>query len=502
MGTPSVSPSMMAKPKPYERPYDKIDADTRGGAIDTHADIPLPNKPLNGKEPGIGSMLFEGGVDVVSVFVPALRNFNDQVNRATMDHDGKGLQVFSSVEMGLPVVPTLSLDLYADLMAWPSGSHKNPLIAWVWQVMFTYREIEANSDRLTPGWDFKSALHGIQQGRTVAQLGIEGAFPFADLKHDIPQLLEFLKKNEKLMPKSFPRPTLLELSQMDSEKPYLGLLTYARRVGEQYMGLSHLVGDCFAGGGPWPAKDLPLSDEGKELVREMDEVGMMVDVAHASPSSQAGLVAMKKAGEIKLPTIASHTLFKTPYNDPPAWRVTEEATLDQLDYVGVIAARAHLEGYNFFDVLDWLLVWPFRLVGLNWHFPGWTDPMVFIDDMIDQLDYVRERRGIDVCGLGLDGCGFVGLPYKNYAEVHDALRKRMAERGPPRHPGQAPLHKYTQEEIDKVFGGNWLHVLKRRDEILAARENAPCPPPQALPPAPKTNAGASLNQRDSGALSK
>jgi microsomal dipeptidase-like Zn-dependent dipeptidase len=123
--------------------------------------------------------------------------------------------------------------------------------------------------------------------------------------------------------------------------------------------------------------------------------------------------------------------------------------------VGIIGARVHLDpSRSFFAAIaHWFK---------SFFFPS-SDALAYIDAMIGQMDFIRERIGVDHISLGMDGDGFVGLPFKNYAEMADHLRARMANRGDP------SKHNYTPEEIDKIFAGNWIHVLKRKEEVLEAR---------------------------------
>jgi microsomal dipeptidase-like Zn-dependent dipeptidase len=86
--------------------------------------------------------------------------------------------------------------------------------------------------------------------------------------------------------------------------------------------------------------------------------------------------------------------------------------------------------------------------------------MQVIDAMIDQVSYIRSAVGIDYVCISLDGDGFTGLPYKDYADVHAAIRQRMKARG------------FSDEEIDKVLCGNYLHAVARRDELVAADRKA------------------------------
>jgi hypothetical protein len=80
-----------------------------------------------------------------------------------------------------------------------------------------------------------------------------------------------------------------------------------------------------------------------------------------------------------------------------------------------------------------------------------------IADIADQIDYVRARIGVDHIALGLDGDGFVGQAHATTQEVAEAVRAELRARG------------YSRNDIAKIFGGNYLHVLARRDQLLRRR---------------------------------
>ena len=77
-----------------------------------------------------------------------------------------------------------------------------------------------------------------------------------------------------------------------------------------------------------------------------------------------------------------------------------------------------------------------------------------IDDMLNHLDYIVERVGIDHVGIGTDfnhGSGVEG-----FDDASEALNvtARLLERG------------YSQQDINKIWGGNFLRVF-REAELLA-----------------------------------
>ena len=73
-----------------------------------------------------------------------------------------------------------------------------------------------------------------------------------------------------------------------------------------------------------------------------------------------------------------------------------------------------------------------------------------LDDLIDHIDYIKNLVGVDYIGLGSDFDGGIVCPNEIYdATCYPVITARLYERG------------YTEEEIRKISGLNFLRVLKQ-----------------------------------------
>ena len=471
----TVAPAVV---KPYERAYDDLDRAAEGAFVDLHDDAALHHLSLDGDgHPKLMMRIWQTAVDVVAQFDHDLRNFHRHVTADTLAHTPKGLQIFTAVTKGFPVVPTLSHQAYTGIADWARGADDTALNAFMYQAGWAYAQVEAHPDKYVLASDWRSVVAAFKANKVVVQLGAEGAFMFEASERNLPKLRAFFADPHNDLPANFPRPSEAELADK------VGLMSYFARIGEQYVSLSHLVSSCFSGTDQWPAKGEGIdahNHEGRALVLVANNKGVMIDLAHASRQAQLDVIGMVDKGEYTLPLITSHGLLKVRGDESDA-RVTALEALPAIQKTGgtfgIIGARVWLaEKHSFFAAIwHWLVCF---------FYPS-SDAHTYIDTMIDQMNFIRARIGIDHISLGLDGDGFVGLPFKNYAQMCDHLRTRMAERG------------YAQEEITKVFGGNWLHVLKRKQEVMEARAAngteqkslddmlSPLNPYFPLPPPPK-----------------
>lgn len=150
-----------------------------------------------------------------------------------------------------------------------------------------------------------------------------------------------------------------------------------------------------------------LTDFGRQVVRECGRLGMLVDVAHATKDTVRDVV-----DETERPIILSHTVLG---NRHPRCIDAEHARLiaSTGGMIGAWATRLAVDGF---------------------------------DDYIDQIVRLADTIGIDHVGIGTDMDAVRGPVYNDYSAFHvipDALRARGL----------------SQEDIEKVSGGNFLRVF-------------------------------------------
>ena len=154
-----------------------------------------------------------------------------------------------------------------------------------------------------------------------------------------------------------------------------------------------------------------LTDLGREVFAEMQELGMAVDLAHASPAAMADMIELADA-----PLVYSHGGVRATCDVNR--NLTDEQIRGIADTGGVIGI-----GY-----------WEDAVCGLG------TGPVV------DAIDHVVEVAGIDAAALGSDFDGSVEVPWDT---SHLAvITQELMDRG------------YSDEDIAKIMGGNTLRVLR------------------------------------------
>lgn len=209
-----------------------------------------------------------------------------------------------------------------------------------------------------------------------------------------------------------------------------------------------------------------LSDYGKEVVREMNRLGMMVDVSHISDKSFYDVIELSKA-----PVIASHSSVRSiahhnrNMTDDMIKTLAAHGGVIQIclldDYVkdpDTTSVRYQKEKelrvvyYAHWDSLsdDEKAAARKEFRSLDEKYPK---ELPTVADYVDHIDYVKNLVGIDYVGIGSDFDGGGGL--KDCVDVSDFpnITAELVKRG------------YTKEEIDKVWGGNFLRVFKEVQKL-------------------------------------
>jgi microsomal dipeptidase-like Zn-dependent dipeptidase len=198
------------------------------------------------------------------------------------------------------------------------------------------------------------------------------------------------------------------LHNLEGEVENLDRLSVA---GFRMAGLVHFF-DNELGGSMHGLKKGGLTPFGREIVSRMEERGMIVDVAHASPATVADVLAMAKR-----PVVSSHGGVQA------TCKVNRNLSDEQ---IRAIAATGGLIGIGYWEaaVCD-------------------TSPKA----IAAAIAHVRDLVGIDHVALGSDYDGAVGTAFDTSGLAH--LTQALIERG------------FTPDEIRKVMGGNLLTLLER-----------------------------------------
>jgi len=211
-----------------------------------------------------------------------------------------------------------------------------------------------------------------------------------------------------------------------------------------------------------------LSGFGKEVVAEMNRLGMMIDVSHIADKSFFDVIELTKA-----PVIASHSSVRSiahhnrNMNDEMIKALAKNGGVMQICLLDVyvkdpdtttVAYQKQQEFREKFRRSDDMTDAEKQELRAQWEKLKEEYPreLPTVADYVDHIDYVKNLVGIDYVGIGSDFDGGGGLADCADVSQMPNITAEMLKRG------------YTEEEIDKVWGGNFFRVF-RQVEALASK---------------------------------
>ena len=216
-----------------------------------------------------------------------------------------------------------------------------------------------------------------------------------------------------------------------------------------------------------------LSPFGKQVVAEMNRLGIMVDVSHLSDESASAAIALST-----VPVIASHSAFRhfTPdfernISDELAKAVADKGGVVQIpfgtafvDPRGAADTQAHFRAINAFNQRNAALKAAGKPLESKEAFDkAWDEahaaPVTKIDAVLDQIDYAVKLIGIDHVGIGSDFDGVDG-------ELPEGLRTTADF---PNLVAGLQARGYSDADIRKILGGNLLRTWAAIEAGSAAR---------------------------------
>jgi membrane dipeptidase len=258
----------------------------------------------------------------------------------------------------------------------------------------------------------------------------------------------------------------------------LGLLREFHDAGARYMTLTHSATTSWADSATDAPKWGGLNPFGEAVVREMNRLGMMVDLSHVSEETMMDAMRVSEA-----PVIFSHSSARAVTAHP---RNVPDSVLRLLPEDGGVVMVTFVPGFINEAVRAWgaaRSAEDARLKSLNPGDPGavtagmqaWMAanpaPRAGVADVVAHIRHVRDVAGIDHVGLGGDFDGVGSLP--DGVEGVDAYPRILAA---------LMAEGWSEADIRKLAGGNVLRVM-RAVESVAAGKRGERPSLAALPAA-------------------
>ncbi|WP_122464759.1 dipeptidase [Brevundimonas lutea] len=245
----------------------------------------------------------------------------------------------------------------------------------------------------------------------------------------------------------------------------LGLLREFHAAGARYMTLTHSRTTTWADSATDAPQHGGLSPFGEAVVREMNRLGMMVDLSHVSEETMMDALRVSEA-----PVIFSHSSARGVTDHP---RNVPDTVLRQMPQDGGVVMVTFVPGFINEQVRAWgaaRAAESARLTSLHPGDPGavtrgletWSaanpTPTAGIDDVVAHIEHVRDVAGIDHVGIGGDFDGITSLPDgMTGVDAYPPLLAALMARG------------WSEADIRKLAGENILRVMRAVEAVAASK---------------------------------
>jgi membrane dipeptidase len=240
----------------------------------------------------------------------------------------------------------------------------------------------------------------------------------------------------------------------------LGVLRMLYALGVRYMTLTHSETLDWADSATDEPRHHGLTEFGEQVVREMNRLGMLVDISHVSAETMRHALRVSRA-----PVIASHSsayaIAEHPRNVPDdvlrLIKKNEGVVLVNF-YSGFIVPEGARQRRDMFQIArDLQKKYPdereFR-AALEQYRKEHPIPSGSVHHVVDHIEHIVKIAGVDCVGIGSDFDGINRVPNQlEDVSCFPYITQELLNRG------------YKKEDILKILGGNLLRVLRRAEEV-------------------------------------
>jgi len=243
----------------------------------------------------------------------------------------------------------------------------------------------------------------------------------------------------------------------------MGALRAYYDLGVRYMTLTHFHSNDWADSATGEALHNGLSPFGKQVVNEMNRLGMMVDLAHVSAETAADALDTTKA-----PVIFSHAAAREVVDHS---RNVPDSILSRMPENGGVVMVAFIPQFVSNPVRLWAEeLWNLEVaearseaelqqLTVDYIARNGPSPRATISDVADHIDHIAKVAGYDHVGIGADYYG-AGNEYELVQGLEDVstyplLFAELIERG------------WTDENLRKLASGNLMRVFANVEKVAA-----------------------------------
>jgi membrane dipeptidase len=241
----------------------------------------------------------------------------------------------------------------------------------------------------------------------------------------------------------------------------LGALRDYYALGARYMTLTHNVTLDWADAALDSARHGGLTPFGREVVREMNRLGMLVDLSHVSPGTMSDALDVAQA-----PVIFSHSGARALVDHP---RNVPDSILARLKANGGVVMVPVVPGFVSRTVMEWESAADAARRDLRpvadsaereRQWDAWRAahprPKATVRDVADVIEHVRDVAGVDHVGIGSDFDGISETPEGlEDVSTFPVIFAELIRRG------------WSDADLKKLAGGNLLRAFHQAEAVAA-----------------------------------